>query len=70
MSEVDMTDVIGELAGQVWQYLDENGEASVNKVMTDTGLGKNEIQRAIGWLAREGKLSIVTKGRTETLLLV
>jgi hypothetical protein len=65
-----MTDVIGELAGQVWQYLDENGEASVNKVMTDTGLGKNEIQRAIGWLAREGKLSIVTKGRTETLLLV
>jgi hypothetical protein len=70
MREVDMTDVIGELAGQVWQYLDENGEASVNKVMTDTGLGKNEIQRAIGWLAREGKLSIVTKGRTETLLLV
>ena len=65
-----MTDVIGELAGQVWQYLDENGEASVNKEMTDTGLGKNEIQRAIGWLAREGKLSIVTKGRTETLLLV
>lgn len=65
-----MTDVIGELAGQVWQYLDENGESSVNKVMNDTGLGKNEIQRAIGWLAREGKLSIVTKGRTETLLLV
>ena len=70
MREVDMTDVIGELAGQVWQYLDENGESSVNKVMTDTGLGKNEIQRAIGWLAREGKLSIATKGRTETLSLV
>ncbi len=65
-----MTDVIGELAGQVWQYLDENGEASVNKIMTDTGLGKNEIQRAIGWLSREGKLSIETKGRMETLSLI
>ena len=65
-----MTDVIGELAGRVWQYLDENGESSVNKIMTETGLGKNEVQRAIGWLAREGKLSILTKGRTETVSLI
>lgn len=65
-----MTDVIGELAGRVWQYLDENGESSVNKIITETGLGKNEVQRAIGWLAREGKLSILTKGRTETVSLI
>ena len=65
-----MADMIGELAGRVWQYLDENGESSVNKVMVETGLGKNEIQRAIGWLAREGKLSILTKGRTEMLSLI
>ncbi len=64
-----MSDVIGESAGQVWQFLAENGEASATKIATETGLGKQDVQRAIGWLAREGKLTISTKGRTEILSL-
>lgn len=64
-----MIDVIGEAAGAVWQYLHENGPSSVTKVATETGLNKNDIQRAIGWLAKEDKLVFELKGRTETLAL-
>lgn len=61
--------VIGDAAGKIWKYLDKNGEASVSKVAKDTGLGKNDVQRAIGWLAKENKLNFDINGRTETLSL-
>jgi len=64
-----MKDVIGEAAGKIWQFLDKNGEASVSKITTETGLGKNEVQRAIGWLLKEDKLNIEVNGRTETVSL-
>lgn len=64
-----MSNKIGEAAGKIWHYLDKNGPASVSKVTSETGLNKNDIQRAIGWLAKEGKLSIEINGRTETLSL-
>lgn len=64
-----MRDVIGEAAGKIWTYLDTNGEASVTKIGNETGLGKNEIQRAIGWLLKEDKLNIEVVGRAETVSL-
>lgn len=64
-----MRDVIGDAAGKIWHYLNDNGDASVSKVTTETGLGKNEVQRAIGWLLKEDKLNIETVGRAETLSL-
>lgn len=60
---------IGVAAGKLWQYLEKNGPSSVTKASTDTELGKNEIQRAIGWLAKEDKLAIELKGRIETISL-
>lgn len=64
-----MLSVIGEAAGKVWEYLDKNGPSSVTKVATETGLNKNDLQRAIGWLAKEDKLFAEMKGRTETISL-
>ncbi len=64
-----MRDVIGDAAGKIWHYLNENGDASVSKITTETGLGKNDVQRAIGWLLKEDKLNIETIGRAETLSL-
>ncbi|QPK62690.1 winged helix-turn-helix domain-containing protein [Methylomonas sp. LL1] len=64
-----MRDVIGDAAGKIWHYLDANGESSVTKITTETGLGKNEVQRAIGWLLKEDKLNIEIIGRAETLSL-
>jgi predicted HTH transcriptional regulator len=64
-----MLDVIGNAAGKIWEYLDKNGPSSVSKITTETGINKNDIQRAIGWLSKEGKLAIEMKGRAETLSL-
>ncbi|GAB6141408.1 hypothetical protein JCM14076_21370 [Methylosoma difficile] len=64
-----MLSEIGDAAGKVWLYLDANGPSSVTKITSETGLGKNEIQRAIGWLAKEDKLDVELKGRIETLSL-
>ncbi|MEQ1619936.1 MAG: winged helix-turn-helix domain-containing protein [Methylococcales bacterium] len=64
-----MANIIGTAAGKIWQYLETNGPSSVTKITTETGLGKNDVQRAIGWLSKEDKLVIETIGRTETLSL-
>ncbi len=64
-----MNDKIGTVAGEIWQFLDENGASSITKIATGTGASKNDIQRAIGWLLKEDKLNISLKGRTETLSL-
>ncbi len=64
-----MLDLIGDAAGKVWEYLDKNGPSSVTKITTDTGITKNDMQRAIGWLSKEDKLVVEMKGRTETLSL-
>ena len=64
-----MLNIIGDAAGKIWQYLDQNGAASVTKITNETGINKNDVQRAIGWLLKEDKLSIEAVGRTETLSL-
>ncbi|MDO9423415.1 MAG: winged helix-turn-helix domain-containing protein [Methylobacter sp.] len=64
-----MSNTINEAVGIVWQYLDKNGPSSVNKVTTESGLSRNDVQRAIGWLSKEDKLSIEMIGRAETLSL-
>lgn len=64
-----MSNSIGDAAGVIWNYLDKNGASSVNKITTETGLNKNDIHRAIGWLSKEDKLTIEMIGRAETLSL-
>lgn len=64
-----MSNTIGDAAGIIWKYLDTNGPSSVNKVTTETGISRNDVQRAIGWLSKEDKLSIEMVGRAETLSL-
>lgn len=64
-----MSNAIDEAAGKVWHFLDQNGASSVTKITNETGIAKNDIQRAIGWLLREDKLVIEVIGRTETLSL-
>ncbi len=63
-------EVIGDAAGKIWKYLDKNGEASVSKITKETGLTRNDVQRAIGWLAKENNLNFeIVNGRTEMLSL-
>ncbi|MEN8260675.1 MAG: winged helix-turn-helix domain-containing protein [Pseudomonadota bacterium] len=64
-----MIDKIGKDAGRVWKFLEKNGDASITKLADGTKLSKNDVHRALGWLAREGKIAIGQKGRTETVSL-
>lgn len=62
---LELNEAIGAAAGKVWSYLSENGPASASKLAEATELDRNDVQRAIGWLAREGKLAIERKGKNE-----
>ncbi len=64
-----MSDTIGNAAGEIWKYLDKNGATSVSKITKETGLSRNDVQRAIGWLAKENNLNFEMEGRTELLSL-
>lgn len=62
----DFTESLGSAAGKVWTFLsDADGPASATKLAEATGLDKNAIQRAIGWLAREGKIAVEVRGKNE-----
>lgn len=64
-----MATVIGEAAGKVWRYLHANGEASSARIARDNGLSRADVERAIGWLAREGKIQIEKSRRLESVRL-
>lgn len=67
--EITRGEEIGLAAGKVWHCLERVGEVSPSKLEAETGLNSKEVQRAIGWLAREGKLIIERDGRTEVFRL-
>ena len=64
-----MSELIGDAAGQLWQYLDNNGRQSVAKIAKEANIEMKQLQRAIGWLAKEDKITIELKGRTELIAL-
>ncbi len=51
-----MLDNIGNVAGAIWKYLDQNNEATVTKMIREIGETQRSILMGIGWLAREGKI--------------
>ncbi|MEI6066327.1 MAG: winged helix-turn-helix domain-containing protein [Methylococcaceae bacterium] len=65
-----MSDIVGKAAGEIWNYLDKNGATSVAKLTRETKIDEKNIQRGIGWLAQEGKLSIEIINRAETVSLI
>jgi predicted RNA-binding protein (virulence factor B family) len=64
-----MANIIGQVAGKIWDFLAKNGATSPSKITKEIGASKNDMQRAIGWLAREEKIIIAINGRVETLSL-
>ena len=49
---------IGETAGLVWHALDGEESLSVTKLVELIEAPRDTVMQAIGWLAREGKISI------------
>jgi hypothetical protein len=63
-----MERVIGEAAGKVWQALSK-GPLGFTEIPKATKLPVDLTNQAIGWLAREGKVSRVTSAKGTALKL-
>ncbi|MDR2426227.1 MAG: winged helix-turn-helix domain-containing protein [Endomicrobium sp.] len=55
----EMIDRIGSAAGEIWKYLNENGESSPIKIKANLGLSNTMLYLALGWLSRENKVTII-----------
>jgi hypothetical protein len=60
---------IGETAGLVWTTLDKSGPMSLAKLVKKLGKPRDLTMEALGWLAREGKLSITEERRSRMVSL-
>ena len=67
--EIAMPEQVGLAAGSIWHYLAENGATSVAKLVNELSEEEKIIQRSIGWLAQEGKITLDVVNRVETLSL-
>lgn len=55
----DLIGEIGEAAGDLWRTLEENrGPLTVSQLKSRTELPDWQVYAAVGWLAREGKVSL------------
>jgi len=60
---------VGMTAGSIWHYLAENGATPVAKLVRELSEEDKIIQRSIGWLAQEGKITLDVIDRVETIAL-
>jgi Winged helix-turn-helix domain (DUF2582) len=60
---------IGEAAGQIWRWLEENGETTVPKMRQETKLSDQLLHMGLGWLAREGKIELIKDKRAVKVAL-
>ena len=58
-----LQDRIGEVAGWIWDFLENEGESSVTGIVDSVDASRSKVFMAIGWLAREDKLDFVDEGR-------
>ncbi len=53
---------IGISAGEIWNYLDKNGNATLDQMTRALKRPRELLLMSLGWLAREGHISL---GRAE-----
>jgi hypothetical protein len=60
---------IGETAGAVWRLLDVSGPMSISKLVKEVDAPRDLTMQALGWLAREDKISIDEESRSRLVSL-
>ena len=58
------SDGIGDVAGDVWQLLTDQGEQSLMVIKKSIDAPADVVMAAVGWLAREDKLEFKRSGRS------
>lgn len=64
-----LTAQIGEDAGVVWRALEGKGSMNLETLQEITGIDSTALCAAIGWLAREGKVSFNKENGVTTIRL-
>jgi len=64
-----MDHMIGETAGKLWKELKQNGEIALTQIPRVLKESEAQSYEALGWLAREGKLSFRKDGRRTLISL-
>jgi len=67
---VDCLQLIGQTAGTVWHVLAESGPLSAAKLAKEIDAPRDVVMQAVGWLAREGKVTVDETSRGRTIGLV
>lgn len=65
----ELKEQIGYSAGQIYNYLNTNGETTFSKLKKELDLKGNFADLGLGWLAREGKVEISKKGASVNVRL-
>lgn len=61
-------DQIGDTAGLIWHHLNESGPRTLTQLAKDIDAPRDVIMQAVGWLAREDKLSIDEEARNKKVV--
>ncbi|MFZ2171226.1 MAG: winged helix-turn-helix domain-containing protein [Methylococcaceae bacterium] len=67
--EMTMSERVGLTSGNIWHYLADNGATPVAKLVRELTEEEKIIQRSIGWLAQENKITLDAVNRVETIAL-
>jgi len=65
----ELQEQIGFSAGQIYNYLNSNGESTFSKMKKELDLKGNFADLGLGWLAREDKVEISKKGASVSVRL-
>ena len=68
-AKMGIQEQIIESAGQIYNYLSNKGEVSINKMKKDLSLNENFTEMGLGWLSREDKLEYTQKAKSVTVKL-
>lgn len=61
---------VGQIAGDIWQLLDNKGSLPIAQLVKKIDAPRDQIMQSIGWLAREGKLTVREEGRRKIVSLL
>lgn len=60
---------IGETAGIIWRLLQDNGPQTIAKLAKEVDAPRDVVMQALGWLAREDKITIDEEARSRLVSL-
>jgi Winged helix-turn-helix domain (DUF2582) len=57
MTEMSIESVFGVKAGIVWEAINKIGPSTIDDIVKATGLRRELVYGALGWLGRENKIA-------------